>query len=86
MFLNLPFLIAVEEAISGMKQRNIVDILYIALGKMRVERELLAEEMKRIQRFSLGLCDGRNVGVSWEVTEADKIATTANKSVRCYRT
>lgn len=85
-YLDIPFLITVEEAISRMKQGKVVDILYVALGKMRVEREFLAEEMKRIQRFSLGLCDGRNIGVSWQVSEPDKIAAPADNSVRCYRT
>lgn len=59
-----------------MKQRNIVDVLYIALGKVRVERELLAEEMKRVQRLSLGLRYGRDFRVARELSKPDEIPMT----------
>lgn len=71
-----PFLLTVEETITGMEQGNVIDVLYVALGKMRVEGELVAEEVKRIQRLSLGLRDGRDFGVARELSKPDEIPMT----------
>lgn len=71
---GLPFPFAVEKAISGVEECDIVDILDITLCKVGVDAKLLAEKVQRVQGLGLGLGDGGNVWIARQLAETHKVS------------
>ena len=59
-----------------MKDRQIVDVLYISLLEVGVHAEFLAEVVQRVECFCLRLGDGRDGGVARQGPEAHEVPTS----------
>ena len=84
---DLPLFFSIDETIPGMKDGEVVHILDVALFKICVDAELLAQEVQRIEGLGLGLSDGRNGVAARQLAEADKVTpgVLQKHSLRCRR-
>ncbi len=76
MALHSLFASFVPETVTGMEDGQIIDVLDVALLEVGRNAVLIAQEVGRIQCFSLGVGDGRDFGASWECAEADEVAAS----------
>jgi hypothetical protein len=75
MALDLLLLSFIDEAISGVKDVEVVDILNVAFLEFSIDAKPFPDEMQSIQGLSLCLCDGWNIRTTRKRTEPYKISS-----------
>lgn len=69
---HLRVLGCVSEAISRVKDTQIVDVLDVTLLEIQSESELLPQEMKAVECLRLSFVDCRNCLISWQALKSSE--------------
>ena len=64
----------IDEPVPAVEYAEVVDVLYVALLEAEPQRVLLRDEVYRVERLGLCLCDGRYVRRAREAEEASEQA------------
>lgn len=73
--LDVLLLGGVSELAASMENAKVVHVLNIPLPEIQGDRIFLCGEVQRVQHFSLGFSNNRNLGRSWEPPIASEVAS-----------
>ena len=63
----------IREAVTSVENSQVIDVLDVALLEVGGDVELLTQEVKGVERLSLGFRDGRDAMPPWQLPEAHEV-------------